>query len=420
MTLENIKLDIDFVRSQFPAFKDPLSKDWSFLENAGGSYVPKNVIDKLTEFMTSTKVQPYAEYPMSKIAGENMDKATKIFAEMINANHKEIIIGGSTSINLYVLSNALKSFINPGDEVIVTNQDHEANISPWRRLKEVGAVIKEWRINPINAELEINDFKKLLSNKTKIVAVTHCSNIVGSTNDLKKITELSHNNNYNTIVIGDGVSYAPHGLPDVKSVGVDFYTFSLYKTYGPHLGLLYGKKNILEKLPNQNHEFLEGQYPYTINPGGPNHEELVSLIGIYEYFMNVYDHHFDNKNISTLKKILSINNLIRGHEEDIANPLLDFLSSNNKINLIGKNKIINKNRAPTISFTVKNKTSSEISNLLVKNNIATRNDNFYAWRCLEALGIDKKDGVIRISLVHYNTKDDVKKIINILEKITSH
>ena len=106
MTLENIKLDIDYVRSQFPAFKDPLSKDWSFFENAGGSYVPKNVIDKLTEFMTSTKVQPYAEYPMSKIAGKNMDKATNLFAKMINAKSNEILIGGSTSINLYVLSNA--------------------------------------------------------------------------------------------------------------------------------------------------------------------------------------------------------------------------------------------------------------------------------------------------------------------------
>ena len=160
MTLENIKLDIDYVRSHFPAFNDPLSKDWLFFENAGGSYVPQNVIDKLTEFMTSTKVQPYADYAMSKIAGENMDRATELFAKMINAKNNEILIGGSTSINLYVLSNALKSYIKPGDEVIVTNQDHEANISPWRRLREVGAVIKEWKINPVNAELEIKDFEK--------------------------------------------------------------------------------------------------------------------------------------------------------------------------------------------------------------------------------------------------------------------
>ena len=415
MTLENIKLDIDYVRSQFPAFKDPLSKNWTFFENAGGSYVPKNVIDKLTEFMTSTKVQPYAQYPMSKIAGENMDKATELFAKMINAKNNEILIGGSTSINLYVLSNALKSFIRPGDEIIVTNQDHEANISPWRRLKEIGAVIKEWKINPSNAELDLKDFEQLLSNKTKIVAVTHCSNIVGSTNNLKKISELAHSKK--AIVIGDGVSYAPHGLPDVKSIGVDFYTFSLYKTYGPHLALLYGKSEILEKLPNQNHEFLEGKFPYTINPGGPNHEELVSLIGIYEYFMNIYDHHYNNKEITIVEKMKAINNLIRVHEEEITNPLLDYLSNNKNINLIGKHKISKKNRAPTISFTLKNKKSSEVSDFLVHNKIATRNDNFYAWRCLKALGIDTNDGVVRISLVHYNTHDDVKRIISVLKKI---
>ena len=415
MTLENIKLDIDYVRSQFPAFEDPLSKDWSFFENAGGSYVPKNVIDKLTEFMTSTKVQPYAEYPMSKIAGENMDKATHLFAKMINAKSNEILIGGSTSINLYVLSNALKHIINPGDEVIVTNQDHEANISPWRRLKDYGANIVEWKFNYDDHELKISDLNKLINSKTKILAVTHCSNIVGSVNNLKEISELAHKNNI--IVIGDGVSYAPHGFPNVKELDVDFYTFSLYKTYGPHLALLYGKEEILKNLPNQNHEFLKGQYPYTINPGGPNHEELVSLIGIYEYFENLYNHHFENKNLSTLEKIDKINNLISLHETTIANPILKYLNERKDLNLIGKNKIQNKDRAPTISFYSNKKTSKEISNTLLQSKIATRNDNFYAWRCLEHLGIDTNDGVVRLSMTHYNNQYDTENVLKALEKI---
>ena len=415
MTLENIKLDIDYVRSQFPAFKDPLSKDWSFFENAGGSYVPKNVIDKLTEFMTSTKVQPYAEYPMSKIAGENMDKATHLFAKMINAKSNEILIGGSTSINLYVLSNALKHIIDPGDEVIVTNQDHEANISPWRRLKDYGANIVEWKFNYDDHELKISDLNKLINSKTKILAVTHCSNIVGSVNNLKEISDLAHKNNI--IVIGDGVSYAPHGFPNVKELDVDFYTFSLYKTYGPHLALLYGKEEILKELPNQNHEFLKGQYPYTINPGGPNHEELVSLIGIYEYFENLYNHHFENKNLSTLEKIDKINNLISLHETTIANPILKYLNERKDLNLIGKNKIQNKDRAPTISFYSNKKTSKEISNTLHKFKIATRNDNFYAWRCLKHLGIDTNDGVVRLSMTHYNNYNDTVNVLSALEKI---
>jgi len=415
LTLENIKLDIDYVRSQFPAFKDPLSKDWSFFENAGGSYVPRNVINKLTEFMTSTKVQPYAEYPMSKIAGENMDLATNLFASMINAKKNEILIGGSTSINLYVLSNALKKYINPGDEIIVTNQDHEANISPWVRLKENGANIIEWKFNLDNHELEISELEKLITSKTKILAVTHCSNIVGSVNNLQEICKLAHQNDI--IVIGDGVSYAPHGFPNVKELDVDFYTFSLYKTYGPHLALLYGKEEILKDLPNQNHEFLDGIYPYTINPGGPNHEELVSLIGIYDYFENLYKFHYQNNEKNILNKISKINKLIAKHEEEIANPLLSSISKNKDLKLIGKNRIKNKNRAPTISFISNKYSSKEISEKLVRNKIATRNDNFYAWRCLRYLGIDTNDGVVRLSLTHYNTLNETLKVIDVLDQI---
>ena len=415
MAQENIKLDIDYVRSQFPAFKDPISKDWSFFENAGGSYVPKNVIDKLTEFMTSTKVQPYAEYPMSKIAGENMDKATELFARMINAKNNEILIGGSTSINLYVLSNALKNNLSPGDEVIVTNQDHEANISPWRRLEDYGAKIIEWKFNLNDHELKISELEKLINSKTKILAVTHCSNIVGSVNNLKKICDIAHQ--YNVIVIGDGVSYAPHGFPNVKELGVDFYTFSLYKTYGPHLALLYGREEILKNLPNQNHEFLQGQYPYTINPGGPNHEELVSLIGIYEYFDNLYNHHYNNTNVNILEKISKINNLISEHEKEIANPILNYLDTREDLNLIGKNKITNKNRAPTISFYSKKKSSKEISNNLYRYKIATRNDNFYAWRCLKYLGINTDDGVVRLSMTHYNNSQDTINVLNALKNV---
>ena len=187
MSLNNITLDIEYVKAQFPAFTDPLSSKWTFMENAGGSYVPHNVINHLNNFMTSTKVQPYADFDMSKIAGQNMDKATKLFADMINAQKDEIIVSGSTTMNMYVLSNAIKHILKPGDEVIVTNQDHEANIGSWRRLASLGVTIKEWKLNPKNAELEIDDLKKLLSNKTKIVSVTHCSNIVGSINNLKLI-----------------------------------------------------------------------------------------------------------------------------------------------------------------------------------------------------------------------------------------
>ena len=414
MSIENISLDTNFVRSQFPAFNNPLSAKWSFFENAGGSYVPQKVVDHLNNFMIGTKVQPYASFDMSKIAGEQMDKGVNYFADMINAGHDEIIIGASTTMNMYVLSNAIKHLLKPGDEVIVTNQDHEANIGAWRRLKEYGVIIKEWQLNPLSGELEIEKLQKLLNSKTKILAVTHCSNIIGSINNLKEITKLAHY--YGAYVIGDGVSYAPHGLPNVKDLDVDFYAFSLYKTFGPHLALLYGKKKIFDKLPNQNHEFLEGNVPYTLNPGGPNHEELASLVGIAEYFDDLYKHHFQENHIKRFERIDKVNTLIAKHEEKIANRFLEFIESEKKIKFLGKRKIENKNRAPTISFTVEGITSQKVSESLISQNIALRNDNFYAWRCLQALGIDTNDGVVRVSMVHYNSLDDVDRLINAFEK----
>ena len=158
-------------------------------------------------------------------------------------------------------------------------------------------------------------------------------------------------------------------------------------------------------------EFLKNQIPYTLNPGGPNHEELASLVGIAEYFEDVYNHHFQEKKINLLNKIKKINSIITNHEEKIGNKFLDFIESEKKINLIGKKKIENKNRAPTFSFTIEGMSSEKVSESLIKQKIALRNDNFYAWRCLKALGIDTKDGVVRVSMVHYNSLDDVDKLI---------
>ena len=412
----NIELDLSFVRNQFPSFKDEISKNIIFFENAGGSYVPNTVINRLNDFMIKTKVQPYADFESSKIAGNLMDDGIKLFAEMINADFKEIIMSGSTTMNMYVLSNALSHSMKPDDEVIVTNQDHEANIGAWRRLSNKGIIIKEWKIDTENAELNIEELKNLLTPKTKLVAVTHASNIVGSYNDIKKISEIVHNNN--SLIIADGVSYAPHGFPDVKELDVDFYSFSTYKTFGPHLGLLYGKYEILKSLPNQNHEFVKDELPnITLNPGGPNHEETACLIGVSEYFDNLYNHHFPGINITKRAKIEKINQLISLHEERLSNILLEYLKTKKNVKIIGKKESLNKNRAPTISFTVEDKSSKEICDYLVKKNIGIRNGNFYAWRILEALNIDTEDGVVRASMVHYNTINDANYLIQSLDHI---
>ena len=406
-------LDIEFVRNKFPVFRNPKTKDLAFFENAGGTYVPDSVIDKLNKFMTETKVQPYGDFSSSIEAGNEMDNSINKIAELLNIEKDEFIIGPSTTMNMFLLSRAIKHWLNKGDEIIVTNQDHEANIGAWRKLADEEIIVKEWSLNKDSAELEIDELKSLINENTKFICVCHTSNIVASINNLKEIVDLAHKNNIK--VVGDGVAYMAHDLPNLKEIDLDFYGFSLYKTFGPHLALLYGKKELLEKTKNLNHEFLSKEIPLTLNPGGPNHEELACLSGLTDYYEELYNHHFSDQTINLHEKGKTIFKLIYSHEEQLMEKLLSFLKSKNNVKLIGKSTHLRSERMPTVSFTVNNKSSLIIAQEAGRNGIGIRNGDFYAWRCLKGLGIDTNDGVIRISMVHYNSMEEVEKLIKFLE-----
>ena len=406
-------LDIEYVRNKFPVFRNPKTKDLAFFENAGGTYVPDSVINKLNKFMTETKVQPYGDFSSSIEAGDEMDNSINKIADLLNIEKDEFIIGPSTTMNMFLLSRAIKHWLNKGDEIIVTNQDHEANIGAWRKLADEDIIIKEWSLNKDSAELEIEELKSLINEKTKIICVCHTSNIVASINNLKEIVDLAHKHGIK--VVGDGVAYMAHDLADLKKIDLDFYGFSLYKTFGPHLALLYGKKELLEETKNLNHEFLSKEIPLTLNPGGPNHEELACLSGLTDYYEELYNHHFSDQTISLHEKGKAIFKLVYLHEEKLMEKLLSFLKSKNNVKLIGKSTHLRSQRMPTVSFTVNNKSSLFIAQEAGKNGIGIRNGDFYAWRCLKGLGIDTNDGVIRISMVHYNSIEEVNKLISFLE-----
>lgn len=252
-----ISLDTDFVRSQFPAFQAEESRDWIFFENAGGAYVPATVIDRLKRFFVAHKVQPYGSFALSRIAGEEMDESYRAIAELLHAEIDEVTLGPSTTLNFYVLAQGLRHLLNPGDEIVVTNQDHEANVGVWRRLSEFGAVIREWRIQKEAGELEISDFESLISDRTKLVCCTLCSNVVGTHNDIGTVAELAHE--VGALVVADGVSYAPHVIPDIHKLGVDFYGYSTYKTFGTHQGVLWGSRSALQQVKAQGHFFNQSE-----------------------------------------------------------------------------------------------------------------------------------------------------------------
>jgi len=410
-----MNLDLDFIRSQYPVFNNPETTRWAMFENAGGSYVPHQVIDRLNHFFRFTKVQPYGPFEASIQAGKEMDAGYRAMAGLLNCNTDELTLGSSTSLNFYVLAQAVRHLIKPGDEIIVTNQDHEANIGCWRRLQESGAVIKEWRIDPDTGELSIEDLRTLIGGRTRLVCFSLCSNIVGTMNDVDAICGIAHD--AGALAIGDGVSFAPHRVLDVRTSGLDLYLFSTYKTFGPHVGVMWGRPSVLEILEPQGHYFNRDLPHYRFNPAGPLHAEIAALAGIEEYLESIYTHHFDGAETDFHTKTTRVFDLFARHETTQANRILEAITAIPGAHIIGKKTAVSGGRAATISFTMEGLSSGEVVQRLVKKDIAVRNGHFYAVRCLEALGIeDTADGVVRISLVHYNTEGDVDRLVEALSE----
>lgn len=399
-----MNLDLDFIRSQYPVFANPETARWAMFENAGGSYVPRQVIDRLHDFFQFTKVQPYGPFASSIKAGEAMDAGYQAMADLLNCNPDELTLGPSTTMNFYVLAQAIRPLLKPGDEIIVTNQDHEANIGCWRRLEEFGAVAKEWRIDPKTGELAIEDLKALVSNRTRLVCFTLCSNIVGTMHDFRAICSIAHA--AGALAIGDGVSFAPHRVLDVNTSGLDLYLFSTYKTFGTHVGVMWGKQSVLDTLEPQGHYFNRDLPHYKFNPAGPLHAEIAALAGIRAYIDAVHDHHFNDGESDFHAKAARVFDLFAEYETTQANRILEALQAIHGARIIGQDHAAAGSRAATIAFTLAGMSSSEAVKKLVEKDIAVRNGHFYAVRCLEALGIeDTTEGIIRISLVHYNLKD---------------
>lgn len=408
---DTTRLDIDFVRGRFPGLND-----WALFENAGGTLVPQSVIDRVDGYMTDTQVQPGAAYQASALATERVAHSQQLMAKMINAELEELIIGPSTTMNIYVLAQALRHWFKPGDELIVTNLDHEANSGAWRRLADFGVVVKEWQLERGSVELEVETLKGLLTDKTKLVCFTHCSNITGSIHDVQAITRLVHD--AGALVCVDAVAYAPHRHLDVKALDVDFYAFSAYKLYGPHLGLLYGKREHLLNARAQNHFFIgEQDIPLKLIPGGVNHELTAGLTGIIDYFDAVHGHHCRDKQSSLQNKLGQIFELVAAHEEVLASRFVDFLQSKSNVRIIGRATADKTRRVPTFSFVVEHRDSEEFPERMLNYKIGIRAGHFYAQRCIDALGFTPQNGVVRASMVHYNSVDEVDRLIRHLDEV---
>jgi selenocysteine lyase/cysteine desulfurase len=402
-------LDPDFVRAQFPAFSEPTLEGQAFFENAGGSYACGAVIRLLNEYYRRLKVQPYYAFAASTEAGEWMDAGRARLAEYLGVTAAEVHFGPSTSQNTYVLAQAFRSLLKAGDEIIVTDQDHEANSGVWRRLANQGAGIREWHVDPQTGRLDVRQLDELLSRRTRLLVFPHASNIVGHINPAADIVARAHAADVLTVV--DGVSYAPHGLPDVRELGADIYLFSLYKTYGPHQGVMVVSPRLAGQLGNEGHYFNSHDPFKRLLPAGPDHAQVAAARGVAEYFDALDAHH--HPGAAPAGRPRRIREALRAAEVPLLAKLLEFLQNRDDIRLLGPADAAV--RAATVAFVPHSIPPGELSERLARRGFMIGSGGFYAVRLLQAMNVDPASGVARVSFVHYTTAAEIDGLIEALK-----
>ncbi len=408
-----VKLDVEWLRGQFPAFAEPSLKAQAFFENAGGSYTCSQVIERLDRFYRQRKVQPYAAYEASRLGGEEMDEARLRLAAMLGVETDELSFGPSTTQNSYVLAQAFRQSMQPGQAIIVTNQDHEANSGPWRRLADDGIEIREWKIDPETGHLDPAALDALLDDRVRLVCFPHCSNVVAEVNDVAAICARVHA--AGAVACVDGVSYAPHGLPDVGALGADIYLFSAYKTFGPHQGLMVIRRALGMELPNQAHFFNADTLYKRFTPAGPDHAQVAACAGMADYADAVHAHYFaDTPEPDPRKRAARVHDLARAHETALLQPLLDYLGDRNSVRLLGPRAA--GARAPTVAVECA-RPGEAVAAELAPHGIMAGGGDFYAVRPLGAMGVDPAKGVLRLSFVQYTSKAEIDRLIRALDAV---
>ena len=405
-----MSLDLDFVRAQFPA----VGGEWAFFDNAGGSQILKRSVDRISDFLLTRNVQTGGTYDVSVKAREAVDASRRAVAMLLNAARpEEIVMGPSTTALLQNLARAMASQLSPGDEIIVTNADHESNIGPWVGLEKLGMVIKTWKVNEETFELDPDDLIPLFSPRTRLVCVTHASNLLGTINPIAEIARIVHAHGARICV--DAVAYAAHAAVDVTAWDVDYYAFSFYKVFGPHHAVLYGKYEHLLELDGLYHYFYgKDKVPQKLEPGNVNYELSCGAAGIVDYLVELGGR--NSPSSGDREKIVAAFTDIAAHERALAERLLGYLRSRNDCRIIGRTTAA-EGRFPTISFVVDGQDSGAVAKAMDPYKVAIRFGDFHSRRLAEALNLIGSNGVVRVSMAHYNSLPEVDKLIGALEVI---
>src|SRR3984893_10290773 len=415
---ETKSFDIAWVREQFPSLNLQYQRHGSaFLDGPAGTQVPKQVMDAVQYYFLGANANTYGAFLTSRRTDEMILSARAAMADFFNCDPNEVSFGQNMTTITFALSRAIGRELKVGDEIVVTTLDHDANVAPWRALEEKGVVVRQVDIREEDCTLDMEDLKRKITSKTKLVAVGYASNAVGTINPVAEITKLAHA--AGALLFVDAVHYAPHGPIDVRAVDCDFLACSPYKFFGPHMGTLYGKREHLLRFK-----------PYKVRPApdtlpdrwetGTQVQELIAGIGAAVTYIAELGRRCDHGAKDRRSALLAAYRATRQHEMALLSQLITGLLAIPDLRFFGISDTKRfDERCSTVSVRLANHTPTETAKFLGDRGIFTWDGNYYALNLTERLGVEKTGGLLRIGLVHYNTAEEVDRLLSGLREFAA-
>jgi cysteine desulfurase family protein (TIGR01976 family) len=416
--------DVHSLRQQFPALQRLHDgRPAVFLDGPGGTQVPRRVLDAMVHYLTTYNANTHGVFATSRESDAVLRRAHEAAADLLNApSPDEVIFGPNMTTLTFQLSRSIARTLRPGDEMLVTRMDHDANVSPWvLAARDAGAVVRWVEVRPEDCTLDLDDLRRQLGPRTRLVAVACASNAVGTVHDVATIARWAHDAGARVFL--DAVHYAPHGPMDVQAWGCDFLACSAYKFFGPHVGVLWGRRELLEALPAYKVRPAANSLPDRWMTGTQNHEGLAGLAAAVDYLAEIGGRHPEGEGrfagmAPRRRQVHAGLAAIQGYEAGLARRLLGALAERPRFRVWG---ITDPGRlgwrVPTIAVTSANHTPEAMAEHLARRHIYAWNGNMYALELTERLGLEERGGVLRLGLVHYNTAEEIDRLLEALDAL---
>ena len=414
-----LDLELEWIRAQFPALEQKVDgQSVVFLDGPGGTQVPQSVIDAISDYLTRSNANLHGAFATSARTDVLVARAREAAADFLGCNSDEIVFGANMTTLTFAISRAIGRDLQPGDEILVTTLDHDANVAPWLALQERGIVVRTVDIHEADCTLDLADLERQLTERTKLVAITYASNAVGTINPVAKIRQLAHA--VGALVFVDAVHYAPHASIDIQALDCDFLVCSAYKFFGPHLGILYGKHKHLSRLLPYKVRPASNEVPACWETGTLNFESLAGLVATIDYLTELGRRVSSSVSgiLNQREALVAAMRAIQAYEQSLAQELLPGLLKISGVTIYG---ITDPERfgwrTPTVGMLLAGYTPYELAKALGERGIFTWNGNFYALNLTQRLGVESRGGLLRIGLAHYNTLEEVHRLLQTLQDL---